>query len=193
MADEASTDGKPTPSRFGQRWPSRRRPAPWFVRFAVTPPSLFATPARMLPQAETGTSRHEDTNVGNQRSLFRRRRLRLRLVPACRSLPRAQVPSRTSGTASAVHRLHGSCELPAFRPPRNVGPRGRRSCGRTGEIAAADFFTTEVWTWHGLVTFYTVFVIELASRRVQILGSTPHPDERFAVISSAGERSGADQ
>jgi putative transposase len=48
-----------------------------------------------------------------------------------------------------------------------------------GEIAAADFFSTEVWTWHGLVTFYTVFVIELASRRVQILGSTPHPDEAF--------------
>ena len=48
-----------------------------------------------------------------------------------------------------------------------------------GEIAAADFFTTEVWTWHGLVAFYTVFVIDLASRRVQILGSTPHPDEPF--------------
>jgi HTH-like domain len=47
------------------------------------------------------------------------------------------------------------------------------------EIAAADLFTTEVWTWSGLVTIYTVFVIELASRRVQILGSTPHPDEAF--------------
>jgi putative transposase len=48
-----------------------------------------------------------------------------------------------------------------------------------GAIAAADFFTTEVWTWHGLVTFYTVFVIDLASRRVQILGSTSRPDETF--------------
>src|ERR1700693_4042886 len=48
-----------------------------------------------------------------------------------------------------------------------------------GAIAGADFFTTEVWTWRGLVTFYTVFVIDLASRRVQIVGSTPHPDERF--------------
>jgi hypothetical protein len=43
-----------------------------------------------------------------------------------------------------------------------------------GAIAGADFFTTVVWTWRGHVTFYTVFVIDLASRRVQIVGSTPH-------------------
>src|SRR5712691_9818728 len=48
-----------------------------------------------------------------------------------------------------------------------------------GAIAGADFFTTEVWTWRGLVTYYTVFVVDVASRRVQIAGSTPHPDERF--------------
>jgi putative transposase len=46
-------------------------------------------------------------------------------------------------------------------------------------IAGADFFTTEVWTWRGLVTFYTVFVIGLGSRRVRILGATPHPDDAF--------------
>jgi len=46
-----------------------------------------------------------------------------------------------------------------------------------GAIAGADFFTTEVWTWRGLVTYYTVFVIDLASRRVRIGGSPPHPDE----------------
>ena len=48
-----------------------------------------------------------------------------------------------------------------------------------GVIAAADFFTTEVWTWRGLVTYYTVFVMDLASRRVQIVGSTPNPNEFF--------------
>ena len=48
-----------------------------------------------------------------------------------------------------------------------------------GAIAGADFFTTEVWTWRGLVTYYTVFVIDLASRRVQLLGSTPHPEALF--------------
>jgi putative transposase len=45
-----------------------------------------------------------------------------------------------------------------------------------GRIAGADFFTTEVWTWQG---YYTVLSIDLASRRVQILGSTPHPEALF--------------
>jgi hypothetical protein len=50
-----------------------------------------------------------------------------------------------------------------------------------GAIAAADFFTTEVWTARGLVTYYTAFVIELASWRVHLVGPTPHPDEAFVV------------
>jgi hypothetical protein len=48
-----------------------------------------------------------------------------------------------------------------------------------GAIAGADFFTTEVWTWRGLVTYYTVLVIDLASRRVQIVGSTPFSHHMF--------------
>jgi transposase InsO family protein len=48
-------------------------------------------------------------------------------------------------------------------------------------IAAADFFTTEVWTARGLITFYTLFVIELQSRRVHIVGSTPCPDDAFML------------
>jgi transposase InsO family protein len=46
-------------------------------------------------------------------------------------------------------------------------------------LIAADFFTTEVWTARGLVTYYTLFVIELHSRRAQIVGCTPHPDDAF--------------
>jgi transposase InsO family protein len=48
-----------------------------------------------------------------------------------------------------------------------------------GKIAAADFFTTEVWTARGLVTYYTLFVLDLCTRRVHVAGSTPHPDEAF--------------
>ncbi|HKX24319.1 MAG TPA: helix-turn-helix domain-containing protein [Candidatus Saccharimonadales bacterium] len=42
-------------------------------------------------------------------------------------------------------------------------------------LAATDFFTVEVATWPGLVTYYVLFVMELATRRVQIAGITPHP------------------
>jgi putative transposase len=66
-----------------------------------------------------------------------------------------------------------------FHPYRSGRPHDRPFSKRWGVIAAADFFTTEVWTWRGLVTYYTVFVMDLASRRVQILGSTPHPNDVF--------------
>ena len=53
-------------------------------------------------------------------------------------------------------------------------------------IVGADFFTTEVWTLKGLVTFYTLFFIEHGSRIVHIAGSTCHPDESFMVNIANG-------
>ena len=44
-------------------------------------------------------------------------------------------------------------------------------------LAGTDFFTAEVLTLHGLVTYYVLFFIHLASRRVDIAGITVHPDE----------------
>jgi hypothetical protein len=38
-------------------------------------------------------------------------------------------------------------------------------------LAAMDFFTVEVVTWHGLVTYEILLVMELATRRVQVAGS----------------------
>src|SRR5262245_60805343 len=66
-------------------------------------------------------------------------------------------------------------------PPAPLRPTSWQTFLRAhwGAVAGADFFTTEVWTWRGLVTFYTAFVIDLATRRVQVLGTTPHPDEAF--------------
>jgi len=46
-------------------------------------------------------------------------------------------------------------------------------------LAATDFFTVEVATWHGLVTYYVLVVMELSTRRVQIAGITPHPTAAF--------------
>jgi transposase InsO family protein len=44
---------------------------------------------------------------------------------------------------------------------------------------ATDFFTTEVWTLGGLVTYYILFFIHLESRQVHIAGVTPHPNETW--------------
>ena len=46
-------------------------------------------------------------------------------------------------------------------------------------LAATDFFTTEVWTVSGLVTYYVLFVMHVATRRVHIAGLTPFPDESW--------------
>jgi transposase InsO family protein len=46
-------------------------------------------------------------------------------------------------------------------------------------LAATDFFTVEVATWYALVTYYILMVMELATRRVQIAGITPHPTAAF--------------
>src|SRR5712671_766578 len=46
-------------------------------------------------------------------------------------------------------------------------------------LVGTDFFTMEVLTLRGLVTYYVLFFIHLESRRVDIAGITVHPDERW--------------
>jgi transposase InsO family protein len=48
-------------------------------------------------------------------------------------------------------------------------------------LVATDFFTTEIWTLGGLVTYYILFFIHLDSRQVHVAGVTPHPNEAWMV------------
>ena len=77
-------------------------------------------------------------------------------------------------TVAKVLKAHGI-------PPAPDRPTSWRTFLRAhwGAIAGADFFTTEVWTPRGLITYYTLFVIDLRSRRVHVAGSTPTPDAWF--------------
>jgi len=43
------------------------------------------------------------------------------------------------------------------------------------QLAAIDFTTVEVWTTSGLVTYYLLFAMHLATRRVQFVGCTTNP------------------
>jgi putative transposase len=68
----------------------------------------------------------------------------------------------------------------ACHPRRSASarPRGRSSFEPTlALLAGTDFFTAEVLTLRGLVTYYVLFFIHLESRRVDIAGITVHPDE----------------
>jgi len=46
-------------------------------------------------------------------------------------------------------------------------------------LGAIDFTSVEVWTKGGLVTYYLLFVMELATRRVHFAGCTPNPHEQW--------------
>ena len=46
-------------------------------------------------------------------------------------------------------------------------------------MAATDFFTVEVWTARGLVTYYVLFVIRLKTRCVHIAGVTTAPNGAY--------------
>ena len=48
-------------------------------------------------------------------------------------------------------------------------------------LASVDFTTIEVWTKGGLVTFYLLFVMELATRRVHFAGCTTNPHDPWML------------
>src|SRR3569833_1447506 len=82
------------------------------------------------------------------------------------------------GTIANVLKAHGIEPAPQ---------RGKRTSWATFLLAhwevfvATDFFSVEVWTLRGLVTYYVLFVIDLSTRRVNIAGITDHPDEAFMM------------
>src|SRR3569623_2285720 len=73
------------------------------------------------------------------------------------------------GTIANVLKAHGIAPAPQ---------RGKRT---SWSIVATDFFSVEVWTLRGLVTYYVLFVIDLSTRRVNIAGITDNPDEAFMM------------
>src|SRR5262252_7384883 len=48
-------------------------------------------------------------------------------------------------------------------------------------LVATDFFTAEVWTLGGLVTYYVLFFLRLGTREVHVAGVTPHPHQAWMM------------
>jgi len=59
-------------------------------------------------------------------------------------------------------------------------------------IAAADFFTAEVWTRFGLLRYLVFFVIELSTRRVRVAGIHRAPDGEWTTQVARNLTDGVD-
>jgi hypothetical protein len=81
-----------------------------------------------------------------------------------------QVSDQTVGN---ILRRHGIAPVPERSQTTTLKDFIRR---HMDVLAATDFFSVEVLTWRGLVTYYVLFFIQLDSRRVSIAGITDRPD-----------------
>jgi putative transposase len=73
-------------------------------------------------------------------------------------------------------------------PRHGIDPAPKRSQNTTWKefieshmavLAGIDFFTVEVLTWRGRVTYYVLSFIHLESRRISLAGIPRHPDEAW--------------
>ena len=81
-----------------------------------------------------------------------------------------QVSDQTVGN---ILRRHGIAPVPERRKTTTWRDFIRR---HMDVLAGTDFFTVEVLTWRGLVTYYVLFFMHLDSRRVSLAGITDHPE-----------------
>jgi hypothetical protein len=77
------------------------------------------------------------------------------------------------GTIANILRAHGLEPAPA-RVKKTTWTEFLKT--HWAVLAAADFFTVDVWTGRGLTRFAVLFFIELSTRRVEIAGITAEPD-----------------
>ena len=146
----------------------------------VTPDTIMAWHRRLIAAKWTYASRR----VGRPGIMLEIRQLIVRMATENPSWGycRIQGGLKHLGHRVAVSTIAKTLKEHGIRPAPE-----RPSSWRTfleshaGVIAAADFFTTEVWTARGLVTYYTLFVIDITTRTVEMAGTTTNPDSAFMM------------
>ena len=81
-----------------------------------------------------------------------------------------------SAERSCIRKRNG---IPTAAEREKMGDWNRFLKAHWEGLIGADFFTTEVLTRAGLLTYYTLFVIDLKSRIVHVCGSTLAPNEQW--------------
>jgi len=99
----------------------------------------------------------KDTGWGHRRILGELKKLRIRI---------------SSSTVARILRENGFDP----GPKRDIGSWHEFVRQHLKTLWACDFFSKTVWTLRGPVTFYILFFIHVATRRVHVAGITPNPD-----------------
>ncbi len=89
-------------------------------------------------------------------------------------MTRSSAPGHNISASTVRNILNRHGVEPA--PERTKQPRWKEFlAAHSDAIAATDFFSVEVWTKGGLVTYFVLFVIDITTRRVKIAGITNAP------------------
>jgi putative transposase len=127
------------------------------------------------------------------------RRIRLGRPPVAEEVEQLAVQMATENPTWGYRRIQGALANLGYhidkltvrnilrRRHRDPAPKRRQAGMRWAQflrlhwevLVATDFFTVEVATWHGLVTYYVLVVMDLATRCVQVAGIPPHPTAAF--------------
>ena len=144
----------------------------------VTPDTLLAWHRRLIARKYDGSHRR---GPGRPRVMAEIRQLIVRMATENRDWGYTRIRGALSnlghdvsrGAIATVLREHGL--EPA--PERTNRTTWREFLAAHWDVmAAADFFTVEVWLPRGLTRFTVLVLIELATRRVEIAGITADPD-----------------
>ena len=148
------------------------------VATIVTPDTLLAWHQKLIARRYDGSQRR---GPGRPRVMEEIRRLVVRMAGENHSWGYTRI---RGALANLGHRV-GRSTVANILKEHGIEPAPERYKKTTWReflqahwevLAAADFFTVEVWTRSGLVRYVVLFVIELSTRRVEIAGVAPQPD-----------------
>jgi transposase InsO family protein len=150
----------------------------WDLATIVTPDTLLAWHRTLIARKYDG-SRHR--GLGRPRIMAELRALIVRMATENRNWGYMRIQGALAnldhrvarGTIANILREHGLEPAPE-RVKKTTWTEFLKT--HWDVLAAADFFTVEVWTGRGLTRFAALFLIELSTRRIEIAGITSEPD-----------------
>src|SRR5215467_2790001 len=144
----------------------------------VSPDTLLAWHRHLIARKYDG---HQRRGPGRPPTIAEIRRLVVRMATENRDWGYTRIQGALANLGHDV----GRGTIATILQQRGIGPAPERQKRTTWReflkahwdvLAAADFFTVDVWTAMGLTRHVVLFVIELATRRVHLAGIASDPD-----------------